>query len=215
MWALWSYRCVRANFDGALEIAEELIERSQVASQDVALAAGLQARGTTLWHLGRLEDSAGALESALEQVEGVDPEELERTGLTHMPILARCHTSHPFFLLGRAEEAERHVRRALAAADRQRDPFNHAISAMFAGWLAALGEDHAAAVHWLDDSVRICDEYGFRQLAAIATAPLGWAQAMNGDPGTGIPTLEGAIAAATEQGSLVLLRRAEETLTAA
>lgn len=204
LWALWSYRSVRAEFDAALKAADELADARSVAPREVVDAAALHARGVTYWHLGRIEESAQLLEAAIEALDGIDAKELERAGLDHLPIYARLQTSHPFALLGRADDAEPYVLAAAAYRDRERDPYNHASALMFIGWLGALRSDFSSAVEWLEEAARITDEYGFRQLAAINGAPLGWAQAMSGHPKTGIATVEAAMAAMDATGAKML-----------
>src|SRR5918996_4726667 len=87
MWALWSNLCVRAEFAGALEVADQLTEIGRRTGDRCALAAAAHARGQTLQHLGDLAGADECFREAAEHASQLSPEDIAEHRLEHMTVI--------------------------------------------------------------------------------------------------------------------------------
>lgn len=204
LWATCAYLVVGADFDAGLRVAEELSAAGDRQHDRCALAAGLQARATIACHLGRPHESARLSTDAIVLVDQLALDELEQRGLLHMATAARCNTVHPYWLLGRAAEAEANVRRAMAIADERNVAFDRAYSRAFMAWLAALRQDAPTAMACGSEAVELSREHGFTQIEVLGGVPAGWGRAAGGDAAAGAHAIRDSLELADGTGMRML-----------
>jgi DNA-binding SARP family transcriptional activator len=179
MWALWSNLCVRAEFRGALDVADQLTGIGKRTGDRCALAAGAHARGQTLQHLG---DPLGAQEcfrEAADHASQLSREDIAEHRLEHMAVIIPCQRAVAPALLGRGEEAERHLKEALTEADRSSRQYDRAFARFFHGWVYFLLGDLDASVEWSSEAFELSDRHGFRLLKGLCGIVLGVAETLS------------------------------------
>ena len=206
---------IRAEFDRARALAERVLDTAQRSGDPQALLTGHFLLGHTLSAQGELAAARQHLQEAQRLVASM-PEPARLAGIP-LVLGAAGMLETVLLLLGLPEQATQVVEAASRDLQRAPHPYPKA-AAMTAGVYAAvhrrdpqLLRARAAA------AAALCERWGFQMLAASATAPLGWAQAIEGDPAGGASLLRQALARWAATGSqasapllLALLAEAEQ-----
>jgi tetratricopeptide (TPR) repeat protein len=183
---------VRAEFDRARTLAERVLGIAQRTGDPLALLAWHFLLGHTMSAQGELTAARDHLEEVRRLAAGL-PEAARPAGIP-MALAAAGVLEVVLLLLGRHDQADE----VAAAAGRELPHAPHPYPK--AGTMTARVY---AAVHRRDPALlraraaateALCQRWGFEMLAASATAPLGWAQAIEGDPAGGASLLRHALA---------------------
>ena len=204
IWALCANAVVGADFEAGLQLAGELIDHAERTGDRAALAAGLQARGTILFHTGDPVPAAAAQRRCQQIVAELDPDALRERGLLHMAVCCHSNGVQPFWLVGDDDDALRSAQNGLDLAERSGGVFERSYACMWLAWLSALREEPQQALRWATEAIDGCDSHGFEQVGAMATVFLGWAQAMTDKPRDGLATLEDGVARFERSGARML-----------
>jgi tetratricopeptide (TPR) repeat protein len=190
---------MRAEHDRARALAERILDGARRSGDPQAPLAGHFLLGRTLSAQGELVAARDQLEGAVRLVATM-PEAARQPGISLAPGAAGI-LEIVLLLLGQHEQATRVAEAASQDIQRISYPYLKAV-AMNAGIYAAvhrrdpqLLRARAAAV------TALCERWGFQMMAVSATAPLGWAQAMEGDPAGGASRLRHALARWAATGS--------------
>jgi predicted ATPase len=105
------------------------------------------------------------------------------------------------WMLGRADTARARIPQAFAAARESNSPYDLAFAQMRAAWLHFYLREPQEAESLAAQSVALCDEHGFPQLAANARIHLGWARAQLGRAGEGVALIRQGLARLAEIGA--------------
>ena len=206
---------IRAEFDRARALAERVLDTAQRSGDPQALLTGHFLLGHTLAAQGELAAARQHLQEAQRLVASM-PEPARLAGIP-LVLGAAGMLETVLLLLDLPEQATQVAEAASRDLQRAPHPYPKA-AAMTAGVYAAvhrrdpqLLRARAAA------AAALCERWGFQMLAASATAPLGWAQAIEGDPAGGASLLRQALARWAATGSqasapllLALLAEAEQ-----
>ena len=206
---------IRAEFDRARALAARVLDTAQRSGDPQALLTGHFLLGHTLAAQGELAAARQHLQEAQRLVASM-PEPARLAGIP-LVLGAAGMLETVLLLLGLPEQATQVAEAASRDLQRAPHPYPKA-AAMTAGVYAAvhrrdpqLLRARAAA------AAALCERWGFQMLAASATAPLGWAQAIEGDPAGGASLLRQALARWAATGSqaaapllLALLAEAEQ-----
>ena len=183
---------IRAEFDRAQALAARVLDTAQRSGDPQALLTGHFLLGHTLAAQGELAAARQHLQEAQRLVASM-PEPARLAGIPL--VLGAAGMLETVLLLLDLPEQATQVAEA-ASRDLQRSPHPYPkAAAMTAGVYAAvhrrdpqLLRARAAA------AAALCERWGFQMLAVSATAPLGWAQAIEGDPVGGVSLLRQALA---------------------
>ena len=206
---------IRAEFDRARALAARVLDTAQRSGDPQALLTGHFLLGHTLAAQGELAAARQHLQEAQRLVASM-PEPARLAGIP-LVLGAAGMLETVLLLLGLPEQATQVAEAASRDLQRAPHPYPKA-AAMTAGVYAAvhrrdpqLLRARAAA------AAALCERWGFQMLAASATAPLGWAHAIEGDPAGGASLLRQALARWAATGSqasapllLALLAEAEQ-----
>jgi DNA-binding SARP family transcriptional activator len=204
MWALWSNLCVRAEFAGALEVADQLTEIGRRTGDRCALAAAAHARGQTLQHLGDLAGADGCFREAAEHASQLSPEDIAEHRLEHMTVIIPSQWALALALLGRVEEAERHLKGALTEVDRSPRQYDRAFVRFFHGWIYFVLGDLDASAEWSSEAFELSDRHGFRLLKGLSGVVLGVAETLSDNGTLGLARAEAALDEFRSTGALML-----------
>jgi DNA-binding SARP family transcriptional activator/predicted ATPase len=190
---------VRAEFDRAQALAARVLDGARHSQDPQALLAGHFLLGQTLAARGELVDAREHLQEVL-RLTGAMPE-AARLPAIPMALGAAGILETVLLLLDMPEQATEVADAVSRDIQHASHPYPKA-GAMVAGVYAAvhrrdpqLLRARAAAASAL------CERWGFQMLAVSATAPLGWAQAIEGDPAGGASLLRDALARWAATGS--------------
>jgi len=181
----------RAEFDRARALAERVLDGAQRSKDPQALLAGHFFLGQTRFLQGELVAAHQHLQEA-ERLTVAMPDASWLPGIP-LDLGAVGFLEFVLVLLGLPDQAARVAEAASERLERSH-PYSRAL-AMSAGVFAAvyrrdppLLRARAAA------AAALAERWGFRMLAAAAAAPLGWAQAIEGDPASGARLLREGLA---------------------
>ena len=192
---------MRAEHSRARALAERVLDGARRSGDLEALLAGHFLLGHTLAAQGELVAARQHLQEALRRTETM-PEAARLPGIP-LALGAAGMLEIVLLLLGRDDQATKVAEAASRDLQRPGNPYPKA-AAMVNGVYAAvhrrdprLLRERAAA------AAAQCERWRFQMLAVVATAPLGWAQAIEGDPASGASLLRQALARWTATGSRV------------
>ena len=204
LWGLWSFSCVRADFDGARRLATQLFAEAERLDVRAFAVAAHQGLGVTSFHQGRLTEAHHhlALGAALS-------DELSDPGLAEVchqdpGVACRSFDALVLWLMGDAEAAARASMEALAKAQRLDQPFSLAFAHFFRAWLAVLAKDAPTAAEHAEVSLALSRERGFRLFAAMAAILRGWASSQTHGEEPAWDDLEASVAACAQTGARML-----------
>jgi predicted ATPase len=104
-------------------------------------------------------------------------------------------------LLGLHDQATRVAEAASREIERSGHPYTKAVAMAMGVFAAVHRRDPPLLRERAAAAAALSERWGFQMLAVNATAPLGWAQAVEGDPAGGVTMLRQALARWAETGS--------------
>jgi DNA-binding SARP family transcriptional activator len=209
LWGLGATAVVRGDLAAAGEFTDAALVEARHVPGRSALATGHQGVGIVAFYRGQLPTARRHFRAALAA--------WRRTGtvpgavLHGPPASARPDVMAPSYdalaacLMGDQAGARRQIARALLAAQAAGEPYPVAFVHSFHARLAAIARDAEVAATAAIQAIRLADEHGFPLLAEHAAIPLGWAQAGQGEPETGLATIERGLAALHDSGQRILM----------
>ena len=181
----------RSELDRARELAERVIEGAQRSTDSQALLAGHYFLGQTLFLQGELVAAREHLEEAVRLAEAMPdaswlpgyPLDLGAAGILEFTLV----------LLGLHDQATS-VAEAASERFEHSHPYSRALVITAGVFAAVYRRDPPLLRARAAAAAAVTEQWGFRMLAVAATAPLGWAQAIEGDPTSGAKMLREALA---------------------
>jgi class 3 adenylate cyclase/predicted ATPase len=183
---LWQFYAVRAEYQTARGLAEQLLTLAQNA-QDAALLLGAHTV------LGQTFHMLGAFVRAREHIEqGIalyDPQQHRSLafllGGEDPGVACLGFAACTLWLLGYPEQALSRMQEALTLAEALGSPFNLAWALRGAAWLHQLRRERLAAQGRAETLMALASEQGFAYWAALGTMFRGWAlaEARQGEEG--------------------------------
>jgi tetratricopeptide (TPR) repeat protein len=203
---LVSYHQVRAELGEASALGEQLLRHAAERPDDGVLRVQAHyAQGTTLFHVGTFDTARMHLEAALRDYDpATHREHILVYGGYDPGVACSQWLAWTLALQGELDEAAARNRAGLAFAQRHGELFSlawahygDAVSQlMFGDWTACETASTEAA--------RLAEEHGFPYLLGLATVYRGWALMMQGQTGTGIPTLRDGVALVDRTGAALM-----------
>lgn len=195
LYGLGLFRIVRADLQGGLDAAEELLQLAGAQDDAAALMNGHRLAGMAMLYLGRLEPARTHLERAFGLYR---PE--QHASLTalygHDPRVSTLGIlSWALFLLGLPDQAIMRNREALDQGQRMGHAGSLPPVLRSACYIHQFRRDGRAVLEQAEALLSVADKHGFAYWAAVATIFRGWALADIGAKEEGLAHLGSGLAA--------------------
>jgi DNA-binding SARP family transcriptional activator len=190
---------MRADHDHARALAERVLAAALRSGDPQALLAGHFLLGHTLCFQGELAAAREHLEEAVRLAAAM-PEASLPPG-TPLALTAAGLLESVLVLLGLDEQAAGVAEAASRDIERSQHPYPKAMAMTVGVYAAVQRRDPPLLRARAAAAAALAERWGFQLLAASATAPLGWAQAVEGDPAGGAALLRQALARSEAAGA--------------
>jgi DNA-binding SARP family transcriptional activator len=185
----WLFHLVRGQVEEARRLAQDALEGARREGDAAQENASHFLLGTTLFHLGRLQESWQQIELAVLLSSGPPHPALALFAGPDFGVFGRAYLSHLLCLFGHPQEAEAKSRESVKLAREVAHPFTLGIALDYAAMLGVYQRDGALALARADEASEICRKYGFVYYVAMADILAGWAACRCGDITRGLPRL--------------------------
>jgi Predicted ATPase len=202
---LWNFRIVRAEFQAAYELGEQLLAVVQGVTDPAHHIVAHQAVGLPLCHLGEFAAARAHLERGIAVY---DPQRHSAPVFfyTQDPgVACRSFAAWALWFLGYPDQALRRSQEALTLAEELSYPFSRAFALAFAASLHQLGREGKAAQERTETLLALTHEQGFMFFSAAATIVRGWALAEQGQAEEGIAQIRQGLIAFRATGARMLV----------
>jgi class 3 adenylate cyclase/predicted ATPase len=199
---LWSFYLVRAKYQTARELGEQLLRIAEKSRSAVGRIEALRAVGVTLLYPGELEAGLAHLDQAIALYDPARHRMLafRFTGLD-LGVSVLSFAAWASWLLGYPDRALRHSEEMLALARDVGHPYSLAWAFSFSAWVHQYRREPAAARRQAEAAIALAQTQGFNLFAAMGTMFRGWALAASGEAREGIPELRRGIEAYRSTGA--------------
>jgi DNA-binding SARP family transcriptional activator len=212
---------------GALEWGHRAVARSEALGDAESLISATLNLGLICNTVGDYHQAAALLSRAAELTAGdMQPQRLGRT--LYPAANARAELARALADLGRFDAATAAIEEAIRIAESLQHTTTLLVARMDGGHVLICRGDWSRAIASLEASLRELRDAGHTGFASGAAGMLGYARAMTGHPGDGIPLIREAIAHAAQgrrtrealfttylAEALLLVRQGEEATTVA
>jgi predicted ATPase len=203
LWGLWYFYLVRAEFQTARELGEQLLHLARRVQTPALLLVAHRVLGQTLAFLGEFATARVHLEREMTLYD------LEQHGAfaslygQDQGVICRSWAALTLWSLGYPDQALRRSREALTLARELAHPFSLAYAMCFAGMLWQLCRDVQAAQERALAEIVLCTEQGFALYLARGTILQGWAIAEQGQGAAGLAQMHQGLVAYQATGAAV------------
>jgi len=192
---LWNYYLVRAEYQTAHELGEQLLTLAQHAQDSAMLLAAHRALGTTLMWLGAV---ALAHTHFTQGIALYDPQQHRTSAFLYgedAGVICHIYAAWTLWYLGCPDQALARSHEAVTLAQQMAHLFSLGFALFFAAMLHQFRREMRAAQEHAEAAMSLAKEQGFPFWMAIGSIMRGWALAQQGQVGDGIEQLtQGLIA---------------------
>jgi predicted ATPase/DNA-binding winged helix-turn-helix (wHTH) protein len=203
LWGLWYFYLVRAEFQTAHELGEQLLSLAQRTQTPALLLLAHRVLGQTLAFLGEFSPAHGHLEREMTLYDLGQHRAFASLYGQDQGVICRSWAALTLWSLGYPDQALRRSREALTLAQELVHPFSLAYAICFAGMLCQLCRDVRAAQERATAAIALCTEQGFALYLARGTILQGWAVAEQGQGAAGLAQMRQGLAAYQATGAEV------------
>ena len=203
LWGLWYFYLVRAEFQTAHELGEQLLNWAQRVQAPVLLLLAHRMLGQTLSFLGEFSTAQGHLERGMTLYDPEQHRSLASLYGQDQGVICRSWAALALWCLGYPDQALQQSHEALTLAQELAHPFSLAYAMCFAGKLSQLRREAQAAQERATAEIALCTEQGFALYLARGTILRGWALAEQGQGEEGRAQMHQGMAAYQATGSEV------------
>lgn len=194
LWGLWSFYIVQANLQQAKELADQMLAQAESSEDNVHLLVAHWVQGVTFWGQGKFESALTHLGQGISRYDAQEHHALgflfgQDPGVTCLIFSAHC-----LWPLGYPEQAQEHVRRAVALAQEVKHPFSEAFAKVTSIVMHSRCQDSEAALREIPALMSLSAEHNFPLWIAWATSINGWAMTRNGNYSAGLTHVDQGIA---------------------
>ena len=184
----WVFHIVRGDIEKARLISLEFLHMAERQPAPGLMLAGNFILGSSLFHLGRLEESLDCMTAASATPGGPAESVLALFAGPDVGVFCRSYLAH---LAWHRDDvaAATHAAAAIDTANRLGHPFTQAIALDYAAMLQIFRGDSRAALARATEAVELCTRHGFAYYLAMANVLTGWAAAAEGDADAGLMQL--------------------------
>jgi predicted ATPase len=203
LWGLWYFYLVRAEFQTAHELGEQLLNWAQRVQAPVLLLLAHRMLGQTLSFLGEFSAAQGHLERGMTLYDPEQHRSLASLYGQDQGVTCRSWAALALWCLGYPDQALQQSHEALTLAQELAHPFSLAYAMCFAGMFCQLRREVQAAQERATAEIALCTEQGFALYLARGTILRGWALAEQGQGEEGRAQMHQGMAAYQATGSEV------------
>jgi predicted ATPase len=185
----WVFHIVRGDLEKSRKFSLEFLSLAEREPTPGLMLAGSFILGSSLFHLGQLEESLGYMTAAIGTDAVPSESVLALFAGPDVGVFCRSYLAHLAWHRDDGIEADRHAAEAIATARRMRHPFSEAIALDYAAMLHVFRGESRAALERGREAVELCSRYGFAYYLAMANVLTGWAGAAEGDVAAGLAQL--------------------------
>ncbi len=183
----WVFHVVRGDLERARQFSLEFLKAAERENAPGLASAGNFILGSSLFHLGRLEESLKHMTAAASVTSGGPGDSvLELFAGPDIGVFCRSYLAHLAWHCGSEVEADIHMAEAIRTARRLRHPFSEAIALDYSAMLNVFRGDRAGALERGREAVELCNRHGFAYYLAVANILAGWAAEDHGQLRAGI-----------------------------
>lgn len=195
----WVYHQVRADFEIARQLGEELLNLRIVDSHAIACMAGHFILAIVHFHTGRFQTSESHIQTALAEYARCTSADLALFAIPEIAVFCEAYSTHLLWHLGYPDLALTRSREAIASGG-DAHPFGLAIALNYAAMLHVFRDESEEALPLALKAAEVCARYDFAYYLSIAEIVAGWARTAQGDPGPGLAQLRHGVAALKASG---------------
>jgi predicted ATPase len=217
---LWSYYLVRAAYQTAHAVGEQLVTLARQSQDPAMLMTARLALGTTLLHQGAV---ASAHRLLMQGIALYDPQQHRATAFLHgldAGVHCRSHAASALWRLGYPDQGRAQNDAAVTLAQQSDHPFSLGYALSAAAIFHAYRREGRAAQERAEAAIVLAMEQGFPIWTARGSTLRGWALAQQGQAREGIEQLRQGLIALRATGAeamrpyfLALLAEAYGTLS--
>ena len=191
---LWAFYLVRAEFQAARELGEQMLRLAEKAGSSVPLIQANRALGTTQLYIGELEAGLAHLENAIALY---DPKQhrafaLRITGLDP-GVSVLSFAAWGSWLFGRPAMALQRNDEMLSMASQINHPYNLAWALTFSSWVYQFRREIEPTRAQAQAAIALAKEQGFALFRMMGVIFHGWSLAMSGSKEDGIAQMRQGI----------------------
>jgi class 3 adenylate cyclase/tetratricopeptide (TPR) repeat protein len=193
LFGLWQFYAVRAEYNTARELGEQLISLARSAQDPALLIEAHVARGNTLSFLGELVLAREHLEHAIALY---DPQKYRSHAFVYAQdpgVHSLSYATLVLWLLGYPDRARKRSLEAFALAQELSHPYSSAFALVHVLYVHRFSRDVKATEERARELAALSTEHGFPITLAAGAAHLGWALAEQGLGEEGIVQIRQAI----------------------
>jgi predicted ATPase len=184
LWGLWRFYVVRAEFQTARELAEQLFAATKSIEDPVLLLQAHRVMGVTSFFIGEETSARAYLEGAISIY---DPQNSYLPLYGDDPgIVCLSYESWVLWLLGYPDQALRRIEEAICLAQKLSQPFSLAYALDFAAVLHHFRREEELTTERAEAVIALSAKQGFALYLAHGTMLRGWALAEKGARDEGI-----------------------------
>lgn len=184
------YLMVRARFEEARAVGEELVKLDRERGEPTFRIVGEFTLGECSWFSGRFETSLAHFGTALDACEAGP---LERgDSPIELVVASGCMAfmAQAYWFLGRGDDALERNRRNLALAEDLGHPFSRAFGEAYTAMFHHFRDDPQALETHARAGRALCDRYGYPYYGGMCTILSGWATTRLDDPPRGLEIMK-------------------------
>jgi predicted ATPase/DNA-binding winged helix-turn-helix (wHTH) protein len=186
LWGLWYFYLVRAEFQTARELGEQLLHLAQRVQAPALLLLAHRVLGQTLAFLGEFSTAHVHLAREMTLYDLEQHRAFASLYGQDQGVICRSWEALTLWCLGYPDQALRRSREALTLAQELVHPFSLAYAMCFAGMLCQLRRDIQAAQERTTAAITLCTEQGFALYLARGIILQGWTMAEQGQRAAGL-----------------------------
>jgi len=203
LWGLWYFYLVRAAFQTARELGEQLLNLAQRVQAPALLLLAHRVLGQTLAFLGEFSTAQVHLERGMTFYDLGQHRAFASLYGQDQGVICRSWAALTLWSLGYPDQALRRSREALTLAHELAHPFSLAYAMCFAGMFCQLRREVQAAQERATAEIALCTEQGFALYLARGTILRGWTMAEQGQRAVGLAQMRQGLAAYQATGAAV------------
>jgi predicted ATPase len=203
LWGLWYFYLVRAEFQTARELGEQLLDLAQRVLAPGLLLLAHRVLGQTLTFLGEFSAAQVHLERAMTLHDPEQHRSLASLYGQDPGVICRSWEALALWCLGYPDQALRRSREALTQAQELAHPFSLAYAICFAGMFCQLRREVQTAQERATAEIALCTEQGFALYLSRGTILRGWTMAEQGHGAEGLAQMRQGLAAYQATGAEV------------
>jgi class 3 adenylate cyclase/predicted ATPase len=194
LFGLWYFYLVRAEFQTARELAEQLLTVAQCVPDPTLLLVAHRVLGQTLASLGELPAAHVHLEQGIALY---DPQQHHALALQYGQdpgVICRAWAALTLRLLGYPDQALESITVSLTLAQDLAHPYSLAYALMWAAVVHQFRREQRAAQARAEELLALAREQGFAHWVAAGTIWQGWVQSEQGQRTEGIAQMRQGVA---------------------